>query len=165
MYLDDNLGFTNLSPLIMCMKPLLRLMTIFFVSSILMSSGCGKGSGGGGTPPPPPPPPPPTEADLVVTTTPAVGSVQPPTNGPFDLTVTITSTMPPSGVKIVVNARKDDGTNPAPFFTTTVNTSTSVNNFSITNTPAATQCIVDITVTSLTKATNVWSGVYRYSRK
>ena len=164
MYLDDNPGFANLSSLIMCMKSVLRLIVIFFLSSALISSGCGKGSGGGGTPPPPPPPPP-TEADLIVTTTPAVGSVQPPTNGPFDLTVTITSTMPTSGVKIDVNARKDDGTNPAPFFTTSVNSTTSANNFSITNTPAATQCIVNITVTSLTKPTNVWSGIYRYSRK
>jgi len=164
MYLDDNRGFTNLSSLIMCMKSVLKLIVILFLSSTLISSGCGKSSGGGGTPPPPPPPPP-TEANLVVTTNPPINSVQPASNGPFDLTVTINSTMPTNGVKIVVNARKDDGTNPAPFFTTTVNSTTSVNNFSITNTPAGTQCIVDITVTSLTTSTNTWSGTYRYSRK
>lgn len=142
----------------MYMKPVLRLACLLSMTSLLISSGCKKGGGGGGGGST-------NEANLAVTTTPPVGSVQPPSNGPFQLTVTITSTMPPNGVKIEVNARKDDGTNPAPFFTTTVNSTTSINNFTITNTPAATQCIVDIKVTSLTKATNTWTGTYRYSRK
>jgi hypothetical protein len=144
------------------MKAVLRLLSLFLISAILVSSGCkkssgggGGGGGGGGT----------TEANLVVTTNPANGSVQAPSNGPFDLTVTITSTMPPNGVKIEITARKDDGTNPAPFFTSTNNTTSAVNNYTITGTPAATQCIVDIKVTSLTKSTNTWSGSYRYSRK
>lgn len=142
------------------MKSVLRLLSLFFISSILLSSGCkkgggGGGGGGGGT----------TEANLAVTTNPANGSVQAASNGPFDLAVTITSTMPPSGVKIEINARKDDGTNPAPFFTNTNNSTIAGNNYSITGTPATTQCIVDIKVTSLTKPTNIWTGSYRYSRK
>ena len=142
------------------MKSVLRLTTVFLISTVLISSGCGKGGGGGGggggT----------TEANLAVTTNPPVGSVQAPSNGPFNLTITITSTMPTGGVKIEVNARKDDGTNPAPFFSTTIpSTTTSVHNIQINNTPATTQVIVDIKVTSLSKPTNVWTGTYRYSRK
>ena len=141
------------------MKSVLRLLSLFLISAILVSSGCKKSSGGGGGGGVP-------EANLVVTTNPPNGSVQAPSNGPFDLTVTITSTMPPGGVKIEINARKDDGTNPAPFFTTTTNSTTNaVNNYTITGTPTATQCIVDIKVTSLSKPTNIWSGGYRYSRK
>jgi hypothetical protein len=139
------------------MKSVLRLLSLFFISSILASSGCkkgGGGGGGGGT----------TEANLAVTTNPANGSVQAASNA-FDLTITITSTMPPSGVKIEINGRKDDGTNPAPFFTSTNNSTIAGNNYSITGTPATTQCIVDIKVTSLTKPTNIWTGTYRYSRK
>jgi hypothetical protein len=141
------------------MKSVMRLMALFFIGSILISSGCNKGGGGGGNPPPPP------ESNLDVTLTPANGSVQAPSNGPFDLTVTINSTMPSSGVKIEINSRKDDGTNPAPFYTSTNNSSAAVNNYSITGTPASTQCIVDVKVTSNSKPTNTWSGGYRYSRK
>ena len=140
------------------MKPVMRLLALSFISTLLLASGCKKnsgGGGGGGT----------TEANLVVTLNPPNGSVQTPSNGPFDLTVTITSTMPPNGVKIEINSRKDDGTNPAPFYTNTNNSTVSVNNYSITGTPATTNCIVDVKVTSLTKSTNVWSGSYRYSRK
>ena len=139
------------------MKSALRLGSLFLISAILVTSSCKKssGGGGGGT----------TEAPLVVTTNPPNGSVQAASNGPFDLTVTITSTMPPSGVKIEITARKDDGTNPPPFFTSTNNSTNAVNNYTITGTPATTQCIVNIKVTSLTLATNTWSGSYRYSRK
>jgi hypothetical protein len=73
--------------------------------------------------------------------------------------------MPPSGVKIEVSAKKDDGSGAPAFFSTSTNTSTSVNNFSITSTPSGVQCLVEVKVTSLTKSTNQWSGSYRYSRK
>lgn len=136
-----------------------RYLLLFFLCAVLVSSGCkkssGGGGGGGGT----------SEANLTVTTNPPVGSVQLPSLGPFDLTVTITSVMPPNGVKIEVTAKRDDGTNPPPFFSQTVNTSVATTIFSITNTPLLTQCIVEIKVTSLTKSTNTWTGTYRYSRK
>jgi hypothetical protein len=142
------------------MKAIIKIVSVFFLSSILISSGCKKGNdgggGGGGT----------TEANLVVTTNPGNGSVQAPALGPnFDLSVTVTSTMPPSGVKIEISAKKDDGTNPPAFYTQTVNTSSAVSNFTITSSPVASQCLVEVKVTSLTKATNVWTGSYRYSRK
>lgn len=85
------------------MKTALQLLAMFFLSTVLLSSGCkksggGGGGGGGGT----------TEADLAVTTNPANGSVQTPSLGPFDLSVTITSAMPSGGVKIEVTAKRED---------------------------------------------------------
>jgi hypothetical protein len=106
-----------------------------------------------------------TEANLAVTTTPAVGSDQAAAPGPtFDLSVAITSTMPPKGVTIVVNAYVD-GNPSAPFFTKTTNTSQASTDFTITGTPAQQTCDVSITVTSNSKSSNTWTGSYRYSMK
>ena len=138
------------------MKTLFRFALLLFVSAILVSSGCKKssGGGGGGT----------TEANLVVTTNPANGSTQLPSLGPFDLTVTVTSAMPPGGVKIEVTAKRED--NSTQFFSQTVASTTSpTTTFSITNTPLTVVSVVDIKVTSNSKPTNVWTGSYRYSRK
>lgn len=140
------------------MKTAFRLATLLFISTILVSSGCkkssGGGGGGGGT----------TEANLAVTTNPANGSVQAASVGPFDLSVTVTSTMPPGGVKIEVTAKRED-TGVQHFSQTIANTSTATSNFSITNTPLNVSCLVDVKVTSNSKPTNTWSGSYRYSRK
>jgi hypothetical protein len=130
---------------------------IFLIMGLFVASACGKG-GGGGTPPPP------AEVNLAVTTDPAAGSVQIPALGPYNLKVSITSTMPPSGVKIDITAKKDDGSN-TQFFNSSANKTTAINDFTITGTPAASQCLVEIKVTSLTKASNTWSGSYRYSSK
>ncbi len=132
-------------------------LSFFLILTVFIVCACGKG-GGGGTPPPP------EEANLVVTTDPATGSVQIPALGPYNLKVSISSTMPPNGVKIEITAKKDDGSNTV-FFTTSANKTTAVNDFTITSTPAATQCLVEIKVTSLTKPSNTWSGSYRYSSK
>ena len=128
----------------------------YLILSLCIVSACS--TGGSDTPPPP------AEANLAVTTDPANGSVQLPALGPYNLKVSITSTMPSNGVKIEITAKKDDGTNTI-FFSTSANKTTAVNDFTITATPAATQCLVEIKVTSLTKATNTWSGSYRYSSK
>ena len=129
----------------------------FLIVSLVFVSACGKGGSGGGTPPP-------SEANLAVTIDPPNGSLQLPALGPYNLKVSITSAMPPSGVKIDITAKKDDATNTV-FFTNSVNKTTAVNDFTITGTPAATQCLVEVKVTSLTKASNVWNGNYRYSSK
>jgi hypothetical protein len=114
-----------------------------------------KKSGGGGT----------SEANLVVETTPGNGTTEAPAPGPdFPLKVEIKSAMPPSGVKIDISAKKDGSADPA-FFTTSKNTTAPQNNFTITATPATVICVVSITVTSLSKSTNVWTGSYRYSKK
>jgi hypothetical protein len=107
--------------------------------------------------------PPASEADLVVQTNPGVNSVLLPAIEPFTLIVTITSTMPSGGVKIDVTAKRED--NNSTFYTESRNTTTASNNFTITNTPVGVQCIVEIKVTSLSKASNQWTGSYRYSRK
>lgn len=139
------------------MKTAFRLATLLFFSFILISSGCKKnsgGGGGGGT----------SEANLAVTLNPPNGSVQPASVGPFDLSVTVTSAMPPGGVKIEVTAKRED-TGVQHFSQTIANTSTATSNFSITNTPLNQPCLVEVKVTSNSKPTNTWTGSYRYSRK
>jgi hypothetical protein len=105
------------------------------------------------------------EAGLVVETTPANKSNNLNILGPdFPLKVEIKSTMPASGVKIEIAASKDGSSDPA-FFTATNNTTAPQNNYTITNTPSGVTCVVNITVTSLSKPSNVWMGNYRYSKK
>jgi hypothetical protein len=135
------------------MKLYSAVLPVLFLG--LVMAACSKG--GGGTPVP-------DEANLAVTTDPPAGTTQLPSLGPYNLKVTITSAMPPNGVKIDVTAKKDDGTNTV-FFTSSVNKTTAVNDFSITGTPAATLCLVEIKVTSLTKPSNQWTGSYRYASK
>ncbi|HMH20478.1 MAG TPA: hypothetical protein VK563_01825 [Puia sp.] len=104
------------------------------------------------------------EATLAVTTTPAINSTQPPAPGPnFPLNVKITSAMPSKGVSIAVSAAPDGTT--STFFSVTQNSTTASNDFSITATPVAKVSVVTITVTSLSTATNTWTGSYRYSAK
>jgi hypothetical protein len=142
------------------MKSLFRFSFLLASVAIITTSSCGKkssggGGGGGGNN---------NEADLAVTLTPPTGSTQAPSVGPFNLSVAVTSAMPPSGVKIDVSAKRDDGSNTV-FFTQTLTNSTATNNFSITNTPNTVVCLVEVKVTSVSKATNVWNGSYRYSKK
>ena len=107
-----------------------------------------------------------TEANLVVTLTPPVNSLQPAApQTDFPLVVVITSTMPAQGVTINVTAKRDDGSGTADFFTNTSNTSNGTNNISITGTPVNVICITTVTVTSRSKPSNTWTGTYRYSRK
>jgi hypothetical protein len=136
------------------MKKVLYLVSVLMVAVLVMSSSCKKSSGGGGS----------NETPLSVDLNPAAGSNQAPSPGPdFPLTVTIKSTMPPSGVKIDVSAKQDGST--STFFTTSVNTSTATNNFTITGSPRSVTLRVDVTVTSITDASNKWTGGYTYSRK
>jgi len=106
-----------------------------------------------------------TEATLAVTITPANGSTNLNLLGPdFPLKVEITSTMPPSGVKIDISAQKDGSSDPA-FFTSTNNSTAGVTNYTITNTPSSVTCVVTVTVTSISNSGNKWTGTYRYSKK
>ena len=132
---------------------ILAMPLIIFGIASCGSKGGGGGGGGGNT-----------EANLVVSTNPPANSVQPAapqTN--FDLTVSITSAMPPQGVTIDVKAAQDgSSTN---FFTENRSSTSANNNFTITATPLGVVCIVTVTVTSKTKATNTVTLSYRYSRK
>lgn len=134
----------------------MRLVMLGIISALLISStlvSCG--SKGGGTP----------EAALVIATTPQNGATEAIAPGPdFSLAVTVTSTMPPNGVTIVVSASVDGSSSPA-FFSAKQSTSTATTNFTITSTPAQEVCVVTVTVTSNTKATNSATSTYRYSMK
>jgi len=138
-----------------------KITACFYIVSVLMfgiGASCKKKST--------PAPPGGGEANLVVTLNPPVNSSQaasPQTD--FPLTVTINSTMPSGGVTINVSAKKDDGSGAAAFFTTSSNTSSSISNFTITNTPVSVVCLTTVTVTSRSLASNTWTGTYRYSRK
>jgi hypothetical protein len=104
------------------------------------------------------------EATLTVTTSPAIGTTAAPAPGPFNLTVTITSAMPAKGVDIKVTA-EPDGSTVAFFSPPDLTTTQSVNNFSITGTPVGVVAVVNITVTSLSTPSNIFTGSYRYSAK
>jgi hypothetical protein len=119
------------------------------------SGGGGGGGGGGGT----------NEVNLAVTLDPPVNSVQAPSLGPFSVKVSVTSTMPPQGVKIDVSAKKDDGSGSAAFFTNSTTTSTAVTTMNINSTPVSSTNLVTVTVTSVSKSSNTWTGTYRYARK
>lgn len=125
----------------------------------VVTGSCSDKGGGGGTSGG-------DEVNLAVTLNPPAGSTQsaaPQTD--FPLTVTITSTMPSQGVTIDVNAKKDDGSGAAPFYTESKSSSGAINNFTITNTPTGVVCLTTVTVTSKSKPTNTVTLTYRYSRK
>lgn len=105
-----------------------------------------------------------TEPPLQISTTPANNSTEPPAPGPgFPVQVAITSTLPTSGVTIVVKARPEN--TQTTFFSQTKNSNTAGNDFVITNTPAGIPSIVEITVTSVGCSNNKVTASYRYSRK
>jgi len=137
------------------MKKVLYLIFIFCFTTVVLSSSCKKGGGGGGG----------NEPALVVELNPAANSNQAPAPGPdFPLTVTIKSTLPSSGVKIDVVARQDV-TGSTPFFTQSINATTAITTFNITNSPRNVTIRVEVTVTSLSDSNNKFTGSYTYSRK
>lgn len=139
------------------MKKITLFVSIIISASLLISSGCKKGGGGGGGTD--------NEANLAVTINPANGAVVPAAVGPYSLTVTVTSAMPPGGVKIEVSAKVDNGTNPPAFYSQTTNTSSTTSNFNITGSTPLALNLVTVTVTSLSKPSNVWTGSYRFNSK
>lgn len=132
-----------------------------FIILAASSSSCSKGGGDTAAPPTP------TEADLVVTTTPTTGSNQAPAalGTGLPVSVTIGSTMPTGGVKIDVTAKLE--TSSSNFFTGgTTKSTTASNSFTVTGIPTGGQaCICTVTVTSLSKATNIWTGTFRFANK
>lgn len=139
----------------------MRFACLRFSLALMVLMGLAACSKGGGNDPDPEP----EEANLVVSTNPANGAVLPPALGPYSVTVNVSSVMPPNGVRIEVRARKDDGSGSPAFFSATPTSSAASNTINLTSVPANTLCLVEIKVTSLTKATNTWSGSYRFSSK
>ena len=138
------------------MKKVLILLIIAPVILFVVPDCGSKGGGGGGGGN--------DEANLVITLNPPANSTQPAApQVDFPLTVSITSAMPPQGVTIDVKAAPDGST--TNFFTESRSSTSAINNFTITNTPVGPVCVVTVTVTSKTKATNTVTASYRYSRK
>jgi len=134
-----------------------KLLQFFIVPAVIFGTGSCSDKGGGGNG---------DEANLVVTLNPAAGSTQPAAPQiDFPLTVSITSTMPPQGVTIDVVVKRDDVSGTTIFTTNNPGTTSASTNFTITGTPVGVICVTTVTVTSKTKATNTWTGSYRYSRK
>jgi len=135
------------------MKKIILGLAVLFVLAVSVSCKKKKDGNDGGC----------GEQAVKAVTIPATGTVDPPAPGTsFPLIVNV-ETMPAAGASITVNARAESGG--APFFTETRDNVLTSNSFTITNTPAKTSCIVDVTVTSKTCNTNKWTGSYRYSSK
>lgn len=127
------------------------LFILLAIALLPFLSGCGGGSKSS------------PEANLAVTTTPAINSTLDPAVGPFNLNVTVTSAMPAKGVTIAVTVAPDGSSNN--FFSTSRSSTSASNDFSITGTPVAVVCVVKVTVTSNSTSSNTWTGSYRYSAK
>lgn len=136
-----------------------RLVVLLAVSAVVIAMPfCGKGGGGGTTDPCT------SDPKVVISTTPAAGTTEAPAPGPtFPLKVTVSSTMPTSGVTIEVKAHPEGST--SNFFTETKSSTTKDTDFTITGTPNTVICVVDVTVTSKTCNTNKATASYRYSKK
>ncbi|MFY7652202.1 MAG: hypothetical protein ACOVQE_05845 [Chitinophagaceae bacterium] len=144
------------------MKQLLAGFT-FLLLIVTVSFSCKKSSGSGTTNPPVE-----TEENLAVTLNPAVGSTlapQPLLTG-LALTVTVASKMPSKGVQVDVQAAPEAGG--SSFFTNSVTNSNAANNFTIGAgglIPTGVVSVATVTVTSVSKPANKWTGSFRFSAK
>lgn len=132
------------------------IIPIVAAAMLLGFTECGKGGGGGGGC---------NETAMTVASIPAANSTEPASPGPdFPVQVNITANKPTGGVNIEVKAREESKTT---FFYNSgvVNSNSNTNNFTITGTPATVVCVVEITITSKTCATNKVSLTYKYSKK
>ncbi|MDO6434387.1 hypothetical protein Q4E93_27495 [Flavitalea sp. BT771] len=126
------------------------ILALLIIALVPMVWGCG---GGKSTP----------EATLAVTMNPANGTVVAPALAPFNLNVTITSTMPAAGVTISVAAAKDGSS--TTFFSTSKSTTTASNDFTITGQALGDLNVVTVTVKSNSTPSNTWTGSYRFTQK
>ena len=87
-------------------------------------------------------------------------AIQISTSNAYVLTVNITSKMPAQGVTVKVDVKRED--NGAAVYNIQANSSLSSSNFTISPLPPGQiYCTATVTVTSVTKATNVWTGTFR----
>jgi YbbR domain-containing protein len=128
------------------------MLAILIIALVPMLWGCG-GGGGKSTP----------EPSLAVTMTPANGTVVAPALAPFNLNVTITSTMPAAGVTISVIATKDGSS--TTFFSNSKSTTTASNDYTITGQTLGDLNVVTVTVKSNNTPSNTWTGSYRFTQK
>ena len=128
------------------------MLAILIIALAPMLWGCG-GGGGKSTP----------EPSLTVTMTPANGTVVAPSLVPFNLNVTITSTMPAGGVTISVIATKDGSA--TPFFSDSRSKKTASNDYTITGQSLGDLNADTVTVKSNSTPSNTWTGSYRFTQK
>lgn len=123
---------------------------VLFCCLAAVFTGCGKGGGGGTSTP--------EEENLNVklnTDNPAKS-----TSSSHTFTVEVLSKMPPSGVKVNVNVKRED--NSAAVYSTEYTTTAAVSSVTISGLPMGqVYCVATVTVTSVTKSTNTWSGNFR----
>jgi hypothetical protein len=132
------------------------IIPIVAAAMLLGFTECGKGGGGGGGC---------NETAMTIASIPAANSTEPASPGPdFPVQVNITANKPTGGVNIEVKAREESKTT---FFYNSgvVGSNSNTNNFTITGTPSTVVCVVEITVTSKSCATNKVSLTYKYSKK
>jgi hypothetical protein len=135
------------------MKQLVYFLYLVAITSVVSAGSCSKKNGGGGS-----------TNTIDIETTPISGSNQSPALGPtFPLVVRIKSPIPAGGFKIDIIARPDGST--TAFYTNSITTSNTTNNFSITNTPVAVTSVVEITVTAVSNPAQKATASYKYSRK
>ncbi len=122
---------------------------ILLFLSIIGFSACGKGGGGTTTP---------AEENLNVklnTDNPAKAL-----SSNHTFTVEVLSKMPPSGVKVNVNVKRED--NSSVVYSVDYTATTAVSSVTISGLPPGqVYCLATVTVTSVTSSTNTWSGNFR----
>ena len=101
---------------------------------------------------------PPAEAKLDVKLSSAAIETSP--SNTFNFSVTINSQLPAGGVKINVDVKRED--NNASVYSIQASSNSAANNFTISPLPPGQiYCLATITVTSVSTATNTWSGTFR----
>jgi hypothetical protein len=140
------------------MKAALKLTAVLLF--ILFQYSCGKSGGGDDNPTPP-------EENLVITLDPDPGSTTTPvrvSSATYTLNVVIQSAMPPQGVDVKWDYKKDSDGSIISQSTASSATNKTIP-VTITNLPQNEQGTVTITVTSKTKATNTASKTFKLVRK
>ena len=100
----------------------------------------------------------PAEENLAVNL--SASAIQISTSNLYQLAVNITSKMPAQGVTVKIDVKRED--NAASVYSIQANSSLASSNFTISPLPPGQiYCAATVTVTSVTKATNVWTGSFR----
>lgn len=135
-----------------------HLLILLLIAGLLS---CGKSSSGGGTTPPPPTP---TEADIIFAIDIDPGSgIYAALGASQDAKVTISSTMPPSGITADISVKKDSDN--SVVYSATLTSTVSPLTVSLSNLLPGVVCTATFTLTSKTKSTNTATKSFKIARK
>ena len=127
----------------------LNLVLVLFFSTLVAACGSKK---------PPTPPPPPSEQPIAFTHNAGTNVLNP---GPsLNFTVTLTSTMPTSGIKVEVSTKEEAGGN-AVGTNSSVNSTSAAVSASVSALPRQLWCIVTIKVSSVNTPSNSATQTFR----